>query len=440
MPWPSTPPTAAHRAAFADAEPRRSGCRRRAGRRPRWPATRRRPVHRRRRLHRAVGGAATPRSGIRGATSYCSRPRPPASAPAGATAASCRSLTHGIDNGLARFAEEMQLLERLGARELRRACAPIDALRDRLRLRAHRRPAGHRRLPGTPRLEEDESCGVRPRVMVLDGAAMRAEVASPTYLRRRLGPHRRGDRRPGQAGLRPARARAGRCPRASSTPPCTTSTGRHRVLTASGRCARARSCSPPAPIHRCCGSGASRAGLRLRARDRAARPRSDSIGWKHRQGFGDGGNQFHYYRLTADNRILSAARTPSTASAARSPAPGRARPDFHHAGPALLPDVPAARGHALHPPLGRRHRHLLPLLGLLRHRARRPPRLRHRLHRPRRRRRPLRRPRRRSTSSTAATPRRRACATSAPSPPVPARAAPVRGDPVHPQPPRGRRP
>ncbi|MCW2881585.1 MAG: hypothetical protein JWQ95_5685 [Sphaerisporangium sp.] len=29
-----------------------------------------------------------------------------------------------------------------------------------------------------------------------------------------------------------------------------------------------------------------------------------SIGWHNRQGIGDGANQFHYYRLTADNRIL----------------------------------------------------------------------------------------------------------------------------------------
>jgi glycine/D-amino acid oxidase-like deaminating enzyme len=29
-----------------------------------------------------------------------------------------------------------------------------------------------------------------------------------------------------------------------------------------------------------------------------------SIGWHHRQGVSDAGNQFHYYRLTADNRIL----------------------------------------------------------------------------------------------------------------------------------------
>ncbi|MCP5115582.1 MAG: FAD-dependent oxidoreductase, partial [bacterium] len=29
-----------------------------------------------------------------------------------------------------------------------------------------------------------------------------------------------------------------------------------------------------------------------------------SVGWKNRQGIGDGANQFHYYRLTEDNRIL----------------------------------------------------------------------------------------------------------------------------------------
>lgn len=29
-----------------------------------------------------------------------------------------------------------------------------------------------------------------------------------------------------------------------------------------------------------------------------------SVGWRNRQGIGDSGNQFHYYRLTADDRIL----------------------------------------------------------------------------------------------------------------------------------------
>jgi glycine/D-amino acid oxidase-like deaminating enzyme len=33
-------------------------------------------------------------------------------------------------------------------------------------------------------------------------------------------------------------------------------------------------------------------------------PDLSTVGWQNRQGIGDGGNQFHYYRLTADNRIL----------------------------------------------------------------------------------------------------------------------------------------
>ncbi|WP_028060092.1 hypothetical protein [Candidatus Solirubrobacter pratensis] len=62
-----------------------------------------------------------------------------------------------------------------------------------------------------------------------------------------------------------------------------------------------------------------------------------SIGWERRQGIGDGGNRFHYYRLTADGRILfggydavyrfrGAGRT----------ALGRARRDVRHALAALL--------------------------------------------------------------------------------------------------------
>ncbi len=30
----------------------------------------------------------------------------------------------------------------------------------------------------------------------------------------------------------------------------------------------------------------------------------DAVGWRHRQGIGDSANQFHYYRQTADHRIL----------------------------------------------------------------------------------------------------------------------------------------
>ena len=30
----------------------------------------------------------------------------------------------------------------------------------------------------------------------------------------------------------------------------------------------------------------------------------DRVGWRERQGIGDGANQFDYYRLTIDNRIV----------------------------------------------------------------------------------------------------------------------------------------
>ncbi|TDO55017.1 glycine/D-amino acid oxidase-like deaminating enzyme [Kribbella sp. VKM Ac-2527] len=36
----------------------------------------------------------------------------------------------------------------------------------------------------------------------------------------------------------------------------------------------------------------------------------DTIGWRHRQGVGDASNLFHYYRLTRDNRILWGGYTP----------------------------------------------------------------------------------------------------------------------------------
>ena len=47
-------------------------------------------------------------------------------------------------------------------------------------------------------------------------------------------------------------------------------------------------------------------GVRLLPRHRAAhrRPSSHRVGWANRQGLSDITNQFHYYRLTPDNRIL----------------------------------------------------------------------------------------------------------------------------------------
>ena len=43
-----------------------------------------------------------------------------------------------------------------------------------------------------------------------------------------------------------------------------------------------------------------------------------SVGWQDRAGVADSGNQFHYYRLTRDNRILSGRPARSTTTAAGS--------------------------------------------------------------------------------------------------------------------------
>ena len=98
-----------------------------------------------------------------------------------------------------------------------------------------------------------------------------------------------------------------------------------------------------------------------------------SIGWRHRQGVGDASNLFHYYRLTRDNRILWGGYLPLY-HFAQPHRPGLRATRLHPQapGPALLHHVPPAGRPALHPPLGRRHRHQHPLLRLLRHRPRRP--------------------------------------------------------------------
>ena len=145
----------------------------------------------------------------------------------------------------------------------------------------------------------------------LDESAVRAEIASPTYLARPLGsPHER-DPASGEAG---ARARPRRRRGAASV------------------------VHERTPVRRIDDAG-SRVEVRHRPRRRARRPRRArdervpvaakrnrlmtvpvydyvlmteplgderlaELGWRNRQGVSDLANQFHYYRLSADGRIL----------------------------------------------------------------------------------------------------------------------------------------
>src|SRR5262245_8363652 len=183
MPWPETPPTDAHRASYRDAEPRSFWLREPVA--PTAPLTE----------HTSadlciVGGGFT---GLWAALYAAGQGKDVVvlEAETAGFGASGRnggfavaSLTHGIDNGMARFADEMPLLERLSLENFEGLeqdlathgidCdfAPVGEL---LALTAEYQ---------LPWLEEERELLTRfgHTVTVLDQPQMRAQVDSPTYL------------------------------------------------------------------------------------------------------------------------------------------------------------------------------------------------------------------------------------------------------------------
>ena len=225
---------------------------------------RRRPVHRRRRLHRAVGGAAREgarpgarRRRARGRDRRLRRERPQ-------RRVRVASLTHGIENGLARFADEMEVLERLALENFDGLRADLGALRRSTATSSP--PASCSRSTDAyqePWLEEEAETlrALRPRGRRCSTrAAMRAEVASPTYVGGVWDHTGAGDPRPRQARRRAARRRAAAGVRVYEHSAVHTSRDDLHVprRAAGPRRAPAASCSPRAPIRRCCArSGAT---------------------------------------------------------------------------------------------------------------------------------------------------------------------------------------
>ena len=326
------------------------------------------------------------------------------------------SLTHGIGNGLSRFPDELAQLERLGLENFRALGEDLE----RLAIDAEFEPAGDLIVALEPReladLEEEADLVRRfgHDAELLDRERVRAEVNSPMYLGGLL-------TRTGSAlvhagkladGLRAAAARGGvRIHEYTPVRALRKTAGGVSVIDR-----RRGPRRPPGPArHERLPSAAPldrlvhRAGLRLRAGDRAARrahARRGRVG-------PPAGRQRHRQPvplLPADRRLanpvgrvrrgLPIRRTGRTAAR-------RPRADVRQALPALLHDVPTARRPAVQPSVGRRDRHLQPLLGVLRTRAGRTGRVRARLHGPRRRREPVRRAGSGSISSTAARARRR---------------------------------
>ena len=245
------------------------------------------------------------------------------------------SLTHGYDNGLTRWPDEIDTLERLGAENLDALEADLVQWGIDAQLERTGSIAVATEPHQLPWLE-----AVRPGHVALDQAQMRAAVSSPTYLGGVWD-------RDGCALVHPGRLAVGLARAAESQGIEIVEGTRATGLERSGRGVVVRTVTRDVP-----GAGAE-AGARLSGgaggagggvgpgvagqimADRVAlatnvfpslvrrnalmtvpvydyvlmtEPLTDaqlaSVGWEGRQGISDVSNHFHYYRLTRDNRIL----------------------------------------------------------------------------------------------------------------------------------------
>jgi glycine/D-amino acid oxidase-like deaminating enzyme len=222
------------------------------------------------------------------------------------------SLTHGLENGRARFPEEIAALERIGLENF----AGLREDLSRLQIAADWEETGFIDLAHQPHELEDLAAALREResfghdVRLLDAAGLRAEVDSPLYLGGLWDRTGAALVHPGKLvdGLRRAAARCG-VRIAEHSPVCELRAegGRMRIRTPAGA-ARARSVLLATGAHPPLAPAVARRVVPVYDYVLVSEPLSDAqraaLGWNRRQGLGDVGNRFHYYRLTPDGRIL----------------------------------------------------------------------------------------------------------------------------------------
>ncbi len=212
------------------------------------------------------------------------------------------SLTHGEANGRARFPQEYERLEQLGLQNL----DEIEQSVARYGIDCGFERTGSLDLATTPHQLRD----LVGRPGFLDQAAVRAEVDSPAYLGGVW--DRRGNAMVDPArliwGLADAAERAGVQIVEGTTVRALRREGGSVTLGTDGGMVRADRVA----------LGTSAFPVLLRRVRQHIVPVYDyvlvteplsagqlaAVGWRNRQGISDSGNQFHYYRLTPDNRIL----------------------------------------------------------------------------------------------------------------------------------------
>ncbi|MGA5330431.1 NAD(P)/FAD-dependent oxidoreductase [Streptomyces griseoincarnatus] len=224
------------------------------------------------------------------------------------------SLTHGLSNGLARWPDEIHALERLGARNLDAieetvARHSIDCDFERTgEIDVATEPYQAEELRAW--YEEIGAHGLADGIEYLDAGAVREQVDSPTFL---AGLY---DRR-GVAMLNPARLAWG-LKRAcldlgvrvyEHTPALTLRQyGAGMSVRTPYGAVRARRVALgtnvfPSLVRRVRAYTVPVYDYALMT-EPLTDEQLDAIGWKNRQGLGDSANQFHYFRLSSDHRIL----------------------------------------------------------------------------------------------------------------------------------------
>lgn len=222
------------------------------------------------------------------------------------------SLTHGFDNGLSRFPAEMDTLERLGRANL----DEIESAVSRYAIDCDFARTGELNVATAEwqrrglEAEHREAVSRGLRADLLDRDAVRAEVDSPTYLGGLWD-------RDGCAMVDPARLVWGLREACRKLGVRFHDNTRVDRITHAGAALRLHTWRGRVDAaHVALATGAH--GDLLRRLHHYVIPVYDyalmtepltpsqlrEIGWRHRQGIGDAGNQFHYYRLSADNRIL----------------------------------------------------------------------------------------------------------------------------------------
>ncbi len=220
------------------------------------------------------------------------------------------SLTHGRDNGEQRFPDEIDKIDELGRRNL----AGIGETIARYGIDCAWELTGTLSVATEPHQVgwlREAAEGPHPEGDYLDRDAIRAEVASPTYLAGLW-------TRDGNALVDPARLAWGLADAAESLGvrihEHTRVAGLDRdgdamvVRTVGGQAVRADRVALgtnafPSLVRRVRWHTVPVYDYALMTEPLSAEQLA-SVGWRHRQGIDDVGNQFHYYRLTADNRIL----------------------------------------------------------------------------------------------------------------------------------------